>query len=58
MNSESKILALKYRPQTFKIIMGQQVVSQSIFNSIKNNKIPNAYMFLEFEDLENPVLQE
>ena len=46
MNSESKILALKYRPQTFSQLVGQQVVSQSIFNSIKNNKIPNAYMFL------------
>ena len=58
MNSESKILALKYRPQTFSQLVGQQVVSQSIFNSIKNNKIPNAYMFLEFEDLEKLVLQE
>mgnify|MGYP001314279619 CR=1 FL=1 len=46
MNSESKVLALKYRPQTFSQLVGQQVVSQSIFNSIKNNKIPNAYMFL------------
>tara|TARA_Y100000591_G_scaffold268366_1_gene242574 strand:- start:1346 stop:2989 length:1644 start_codon:yes stop_codon:yes gene_type:complete len=46
MNSENKVLALKYRPQTFGQLVGQHVVSQSIFNSIKNNKIPNAYMFL------------
>ncbi len=46
MNSNSKVLALKYRPQTFDQLVGQKVISQSIYNSIKNNKIPNAYMFL------------
>ncbi len=46
MESKSKVLALKYRPQTFDQLVGQDVVAQSIFNSIKNNKIPNAYMFL------------
>ena len=42
----TKVLALKYRPQTFDQLVGQTVVAQSIFNSIKNNKVPNAYMFL------------
>ena len=46
MNSKSKVLALKYRPQTFDELIGQKVIAESIFNSIKNNKIPNAYMFL------------
>ena len=46
MNSNSKVLALKYRPQTFNQLVGQSVVAESIFNSIKSNKIPNAYMLL------------
>ncbi len=46
MNSDSKVLALKYRPQSFDELVGQKVIAESIFNSIKSNKIPNAYMFL------------
>ena len=46
MNTNSKVLALKYRPQTFDQLVGQKVIAESIFNSIKHNKIPNAYMFL------------
>ena len=46
MNLNSKVLALKYRPQTFDELIGQKVIAESIFNSIKLNKIPNAYMFL------------
>ncbi len=46
MDINSKVLALKYRPQTFNQLVGQQVIAESIFNSIRNNKIPNAYMFL------------
>jgi len=46
MNSNSKVLALKYRPQNFDQLIGQKVIAESIFNSIKLNKIPNAYMFL------------
>ena len=46
MSTKSKVLALKYRPQTFEQLVGQKVVAESIYNSIKNNKIPNAYMFL------------
>ena len=45
MNKNSKVLALKYRPQTFDDLIGQDVVSQTIINSIKLNKIPNAYLF-------------
>ncbi len=46
MNSKSKVLALKYRPQTFDQLIGQKVIAESIFNSIKNNRLPNAYIFL------------
>jgi DNA polymerase III subunit gamma/tau len=45
MNKNSKVLALKYRPQTFDDLIGQDVVSETILNSIKANKIPNAFLF-------------
>ena len=45
MNSNTKVLALKYRPQIFKDLIGQEEVAQTIINSIKANKIPNAYLF-------------
>tara|TARA_B100001057_G_scaffold299775_1_gene299912 strand:- start:552 stop:2189 length:1638 start_codon:yes stop_codon:yes gene_type:complete len=45
MNSNSKVLALKYRPQTFEDLIGQEVVAETIKNSIAANKIPNAYLF-------------
>ncbi len=46
MESKNKVLALKYRPQTFDQLVGQEVIAKSIFNSIKSKKIPNAYLFL------------
>ena len=45
MTKNSKVLALKYRPQTFDDLIGQQVVVDTITNSIKANKTPNAYLF-------------
>ncbi len=45
MNRNSKVLALKYRPQTFDDLIGQEVVSETIKNSIQVNKVPNAYLF-------------
>ena len=45
MNTNSKVLALKYRPQTFADLIGQKVVAETIINSIKANKVPNAYIF-------------
>ena len=41
----SEVLALKYRPKSLKDLIGQDIVAKTIFNSIKNNKIPNAYLF-------------
>ncbi len=45
MNNNSKVLALKYRPQTFDDLIGQEVIAETITNSIKADKIPNAYLF-------------
>ncbi len=39
-----KVLALKYRPKNFKELIGQDVMVETIINSIKVNKIPNAYL--------------
>ena len=45
MNNNSKVLALKYRPQSFDDLIGQEFVAETITNSIKADKIPNAYLF-------------
>ena len=45
MNNNSKVLALKYRPKIFGDLIGQDVIADTIVNSIKANKIPNAYLF-------------
>ncbi len=45
MNNNSKVLALKYRPQKFDDLIGQEIIAQTILNSIKTNKIPNAFLF-------------
>jgi len=45
MNKNTKVLALKYRPQTFEDLIGQDVVVETISNSIKAEKVPNAYLF-------------
>jgi len=39
-----KILALKYRPKNFNELIGQDMMVQTIINSIKLNKLPNAYL--------------
>ena len=40
----NKILALKYRPQVFKDLIGQEVMAQTIINAVKLGKTPNAYL--------------
>ena len=42
--NDHKVLALKYRPQNFKELIGQDIMVQTIINSIKLNKLPNAYL--------------
>ena len=41
---KNKILALKYRPQEFKDLIGQEVMAETITNAIKQEKTPNAYL--------------
>jgi len=43
-NSTHKVLALKYRPKNFKELIGQDIMVETITNSIKLNKLPNAYL--------------
>ena len=45
MTNNSTVLALKYRPQTFNDLIGQEVIAETIYNSIKYNKSANAYLF-------------
>ena len=45
MENKSKVLALKYRPQVFKDLIGQEIIVATIQNSISLNKIPNAFLF-------------
>ena len=45
MNEKSKVLALKYRPKIFNELIGQKIASDTIINSIKADKVPNAYLF-------------
>ena len=45
MTINSKVLALKYRPQVFKDLIGHELVSETIYNSIKSEKSANAYLF-------------
>ncbi len=41
---QNRILALKYRPQNFKDLIGQDVMSKTVTNAIKIEKTPNAYL--------------
>ncbi len=40
----NKILALKYRPQEFKDLIGQEVMAETVTTAIKLGKTPNAYL--------------
>ena len=44
-NINNKVLALKYRPKNFNELIGQDILVETITNSIHSNKIPNAYLF-------------
>ncbi len=45
MTNNSKVLALKYRPQTFKDLIGHEEIAITIYNSIKNKSPTNAFLF-------------
>jgi len=45
MTNNSTVLALKYRPQVFEDLIGQEVIAETIKNSIISEKSPNAFLF-------------
>ena len=45
MTIKSQVLALKYRPQKFKDLIGHKEIAITIYNSIKNNSSANAFLF-------------
>ena len=45
MSTNKKVLALKYRPQVFDELVGQNIIVEAIKKSISLNKIPNAFLF-------------
>ena len=42
--NKKNILALKYRPQNFKDLIGQEIMASTVTNAIKIGKTPNAYL--------------
>jgi len=43
--SEYQVLARKYRPQTFREVLGQTAIVTTLKNAIKNNRLAHAYLF-------------
>ena len=45
MSTDKQVLAIKYRPQVFEELVGQNIIVEAIKKSILLDKIPNAYLF-------------
>lgn len=45
MTAEYQVFARKYRPQSFKSILGQDNIVQTLKNAIKNKRLAHAYLF-------------
>ena len=45
MSTDKQVLAIKYRPQVFGELVGQNIIVEAIKKSISLDKIPNAYLF-------------
>ena len=45
MTENSKVLALKYRPQVFEDLIGQEIIAETIKNSVISDKVANAFLF-------------
>ena len=43
-DNEYRVLARKYRPQTFANLIGQEILVKTLSNSINNNRIAHAYL--------------
>ena len=49
------VSARKYRPQTFKEVVGQQAITNTLENAIKNNHLAQALLFTGPRELEKRV---
>ncbi len=45
MSTDKQVLAIKYRPQVFEELVGQNIIVEAIQKSISLDKIPNAFLF-------------
>ena len=45
MNNDYVVSARKYRPQTFESVVGQQALTQTLQNAIRQNHLAHAYLF-------------
>ena len=45
MTENSNVLALKYRPQVFEDLIGQEIIAETIKNSVISDKAANAFLF-------------
>ena len=43
-NNTYKVLALKYRPKNFNELIGQDIMVKTLTNSMKSNRIAQAFM--------------
>ena len=44
IQNEYRVLARKYRPQTFSELVGQEILVQTVSNAIITNRIAHAYL--------------
>ena len=45
MNERSEVLALKYRPESFSELIGQESISQTLSLALDTNRLSHAYLF-------------
>lgn len=45
MNEDKRVLALKYRPKTFRDLIGQATISQTLSMALDNDRLSHAYLF-------------
>src|SRR5687768_5382390 len=43
--SDSHVLARKFRPQTFDQVIGQDAITRTLRNAVKNDRVHHAYIF-------------
>jgi DNA polymerase III subunit gamma/tau len=43
--TDSHVLARKFRPQTFEQVVGQDAITRTLHNALKNNRVHHAYLF-------------